>query len=76
MASTVHADSDVVVLKNLSEGDAGKLGDLVGVEDLRLTAAFQRLSDRLDEELRVQGAGDPPGEHLASWPVHDRQTGA
>lgn len=63
-AAAVHADGDVVVLEDLSEGDAGELGALVGVEDLRLAVALQSLSERLDAELRVQGVGETLQERI------------
>jgi hypothetical protein len=71
-AAAVHADGDVVVFENLREGNAGKLGALVSVEDLRLSVSLQRLLERLDAKLRVQGVGDPPGEDLAAVSIHDR----
>ncbi len=57
LASTpsAHADGDFVVLENLSEGDPGKLGALVGVEDLRQRSSASRSASMQKSESRVFG---------------------
>ena len=71
-AAAVHADADAVVFENLGEAGAGKLRPLIGVEDLWLAVAAEGLLERLHTEIRLQAVGQPPGEHLAAVPVHDR----
>jgi hypothetical protein len=71
-AAAVHADSDPVVLENLGESVAGKLGSLIGVGNLRFPVAAKGLLESLISEIRVQGVGDAPGEDLAAVPIHDR----
>ena len=71
-AAAVHADVDVVALENLGEAGAGKLGALVGVEDLWLAVVGKGLLEGLHTEIRLQGVGQAPGENLAAVPVHDR----
>ncbi len=52
-ALTVHRDLDVMGLEHRSEGQAGELAALVGVEDLRCPMAAQGLFQRLDAEVRL-----------------------
>jgi hypothetical protein len=71
-AASVHADSDPMVLEDLCESVAGKLGSLIRVEDLRFAVELHSLLEGLIAEIRVQGVGDAPGEDLAAVPIHDR----
>ena len=50
----IHADPDSVLLQKPGEALAGERGDLVGVEDLRLTLPKSILQS-LDTEVGIQG---------------------
>ena len=71
-ASAIHADADFGVAQHAGEGVAGKLAALVRVEDFRLTEPGQRLLQRRDAEAGIHRVRQPPGQHLAGRPVHDR----
>src|SRR5918992_2554710 len=66
----IHADSDPMLFQEPSEGLAGELGSLVGVEDLRLTIP-QGFFQNLNTEVHLQGIGQLPGQHIAAIPIHD-----
>ena len=55
----------------LGERRARKLRPLIGVEDLR-RARPKRCFQRLDAEAGVHRVRQPPGQHVAAGPVHDR----
>ena len=61
-----------MVFENLGETGAGKMGALIGVEDVRLAIAAEGFLEGLHTEIRFQGIGKTPGEDLAAVPVHDR----
>jgi len=71
-ALAVHADADALGLKHCAGRGSGKLGTLVGVEDLRAPEPIERFLERLDTEVRGERIGKPPGEHLATGEVQDR----
>ena len=50
-AAAVHADADVLVFEKLGKGRAGKLGALIGVEDLRPSVAPEGFLERLYTEI-------------------------
>ncbi len=50
-APAIHADLDLLREKHLREVDTGELTALVGVEDLGLSEAAQRLFQGLDAEI-------------------------
>ena len=50
-AAAVHANRDVVVFEKLGKGRAGKLGALIGVEDLRPPVAPEGFLERLYTEI-------------------------
>ena len=56
-APAVHRDSDTGRLQGVApgEGEAGELAALIGIENLRLAMASQRLIECLDAKARVQG---------------------
>ena len=54
------------------KGEAGELAALVGVEDLRRAIRGQGLIQRVRAEARVQRVRQPPSQHVAARPVHDR----
>ena len=54
------------------EGHTGELAALIGVEDLRNAATFQRICQRLRAEAGVQRVTQPPGQHPPARPVHHR----
>ena len=56
-AAAVHADADGVVFENSGEAGAGKLGALIGVEDLRLAIAAEGFLKGLHTEIRFQAIG-------------------
>ena len=66
----IHADSDSMFFQETGEGLAGELSALIGVKDIR-SAFPQRLFQRLDAEVGVQGIGEAPGEHVTAVPVDD-----
>src|SRR6478752_6750428 len=53
--ATIHADRDRVLQQQAGERGAGELIALVGIEDLRSAVPGQRLLDRLEAELDLQG---------------------
>ena len=71
-ASAIHADGNAVALKQTRKGLACKLSALVGIEYFWSAVAPDSLGERLDTEVGLHGIGNPPGEHLAAVPVHDR----
>ena len=71
-AAAVHTDVDSVVLEYSGEIFAGKLGALIGVEDLWLAIAVEGFLEGLNTEIRFQGIGKTPGEDPAAMLVHDR----
>lgn len=48
---TIHADGDPLAQQHAGEGLTGKLAALVGIENLGLTVAGQRVLERLDAEV-------------------------
>ncbi len=70
-AAAIHADGNPMVLKRLGEIVAGKLRPLVRVEDLRAAISPQRLFERPNAEIRLQGIGKSPGQDSTTVPVHD-----
>ena len=52
------------------EGLAGKLGVLIGIEDIR-SVFPQRFFQRQDAETNIQVIGEPPGEHITDVPIDD-----
>ena len=66
----LHADLDPVVLKYPGELTAGELAALAGVEHLR-PALPQRLCQRLDTEVRIQGVGLPPCHLVPAVPIRN-----
>ena len=54
-AAAVHADGDAVVLEDLGERGAGKLGALIGVEDVRPPIAAEGFLKRFNTEIRLPG---------------------
>ena len=62
------ANTDTGRLQAPGEGEAGELAALIGVENLRLAVAGQRLIERLDAKARVQGVRQPPGQHMPTRP--------
>jgi len=71
-ASAIHADGNAVALKQTRKGLACKLSALVGIEYFWSAVAPDSPGEGLDTEVGLHGIGNPPGEHLAAVPVHDR----
>ena len=71
-ASAIHAHGDALGFQDSGKSLAGELGSLVCVEDLRGAVAGDGLLQDSHAELGIQGVGQPPGEHFAAMPVHDR----
>jgi len=67
----VHADGDPFAQEHLGEGGAGELRTLVGLEDVGPAIAAQGVFQAVDAELRLQGVGQPPGQHATRVPVDD-----
>ena len=70
-AAAVHGDADAGVLQRRREGKAGELAPLIRVEDVGLAVAGNRLFKRCDAEVGIHRVRQPPGQHLATEPVHD-----
>ena len=68
-AASVHADEDAFALEATGEPGRGKLGALIGVEDVGLGRA-QGLVERVQAEIHLQRIGEPPGQHISAKPVH------
>lgn len=60
-APALAADLDLALLQHANKVIAGELAALIGVEDLRPPS--QRLLQRLDTEVGVQGVGQAPGQN-------------
>ena len=71
-AAAVDRDADPGRLQAAREDHAGELAALVGVDDRRRAAARQGLLRRVRTEARIQRVRQPPGQHMAARPVHDR----
>ena len=54
------------------EGRAGELAALIGVEDLGLAEARERLVQRVESERHVHAVPQPPRQHRPARPVDDR----
>src|SRR5439155_21950548 len=54
-AAAIHRDLDASLSERASEGRAGELAALVGVEDLRLAETRQRLFQRRYAERHIHG---------------------
>ena len=52
-APAVHRDTDTGRLQAPGKGEAGELAALIGIENLRLAVAGQRLLGRLDARVRT-----------------------
>src|SRR5438477_10744990 len=68
----IHRDLDASLSEHASEGLAGELTALVGVEDLRLAEALKRLLEGRDAERHIHGIGQPKSQHRPRRPVADR----
>jgi hypothetical protein len=66
----IHADLDAVCLQDAGEVLAGKLGSLIGVEDLRPSVLCNGLFKRLGAKVRGHGLRQPPRQHSARGLVH------
>ena len=71
-ALAVHRDFDAVILEAVCKFKARKLRALIGVENFRLAMAGKGFLERLHAKPRVHRIGEPPGEHFAAIPVHNR----
>ena len=72
LALAVHRDADAARRQLPGPRRGGELAALVGVEHLRRAAAVEGLGQRVHAKQRVLGRGQPPRQHLARMPVHDR----
>ncbi len=70
-AFPIHADLDLILEQQAGEGDAGELGALIGVEDLRLAISGKSLLDRLQTELRFQCNRSPAAYAYGRQPRKD-----
>jgi hypothetical protein len=66
----IHADLDAVCLQDAGEVLAGKLGSLIGVEDLRPAVLCNGLFKRLGAKVRGHGVRQSPRQNLTRGPVH------
>ena len=67
---TVHTDSDVFTVKNLSILLAREVATLVGVVDLRCRNG-QRSGEIVQTEIQLEGVGQFPAHHIAAVPVDE-----
>jgi hypothetical protein len=70
-ALPVHTDPDTSAEKQSCKIPAGKLGALIGVENLWFGLAESSFQS-FHTEVNIQGDGDRPSEDIAAVPVHDR----
>src|SRR5437763_14205881 len=70
----IHRDLDASLSEHASEGLAGELTALVGVEDLRLAEALKRLLEGRDAERHIHGIGQPKSQHRPRRPVVAQST--
>jgi hypothetical protein len=70
--AAVHGDRHTGVPERVGEGLAGELAALIRIEDLRAAVSIQRLLERLDAEPGIERVRQPPGQHVARRPIHDR----
>jgi hypothetical protein len=66
----VHRDLGADPFQPVGPGEGGDLAVLIRVHYLR-REAMDRLVQRLDTEVRLEGVRDASGQHLAREPVHD-----
>ena len=71
-APPIHGDRDIRAAEHAGEVEAGELAALVGVEDIRAAVTVQGFFQGLDAEGGIHGVRQPPCEHMACRPVHDR----
>ena len=69
----IHTDFDLRVRQYVDPAATGTLAALIGVEYLWRAVFCQRIFQGLNAELRVHAVGQPPGQDLATVPVHDCQ---
>ena len=58
-ALAIHADSNIVVFQELSEGKAGELAALIGIHDLGLAVFIDRFLERIQTKTGIHGDRDP-----------------
>ena len=66
-----HANLDLSLAQDSGKAIRGVLPSFVGIENLRLGMA-QGFFEGFEAEGGLKGVGDPPGDHIARKPVHDR----
>ena len=59
-ASAVHTDFNVMLYEQPGKCLAGKLGSLVGVENIRFSIPLQGFLKSRYAEIGAEGVGDPP----------------
>ena len=69
-APAIHTDADALSGENLRELPAGKLGTLIGIENLRL-GNLQRLFQGFYAKIRIHCGRNIPSQDIAAIPVHD-----
>ena len=71
-AAAVDRDADPGRLQAAREDHTGEPAALVGVDDRRRAVARQGLLQRVRTEAHIQRVRQPPSQHVAACPVHDR----
>jgi hypothetical protein len=66
------ADLDPFCLQPGHKVSGRELTALIGVENLRATAASKGHHQRFHAELRVKTVREPPAEHMPGMEIHDR----
>jgi hypothetical protein len=66
-----HRDPAADPFQQVGPGEGRELRPLIGVHDLRRAELLDRLVQRLDAEVSLQGVRYPLGQYLSGEPVHD-----
>jgi hypothetical protein len=67
----VHRDPCSDPFQPVGPGEGRELRSLIGIHDLAWAEAVDRLVQRLNAEVGLEGVRDAPGQHFAGEPVHD-----
>ena len=67
----IHRDPAADPFQPVGPGEGRELRPLIGVHDLGRAELVDRLVQRFDAEVSLQGVGDAPSQHFPGVPVHD-----
>src|SRR5215470_13534543 len=71
-ALAVHTDLDPMVFQSAGEVVTGELAALIGIKDLWPAIAGECFLKRFDAKIGAERVGQPPRQHGAADPIHDR----